>query len=281
MKWHYDADMNIDRILEKLAQEPALDIDLASVSLELAKDEYPELDPLTYLTEIDRLATKLRPRLKGVPSNDANALCELLFVEEGYRGDSERYYDPENSYLNHVMDRRLGLPITLSILAVAIGTRAGLHVDGIGLPGHFIARLVIGREVVLFDPFHGGKVVSVADCEEIVERATGQEFTATLDDLSPSPAGVIMRRLLTNLKGVYLRQGLFTNAARVIRRILQLEPDNCLERRDLGVCLVQCGRPGPAIDQLSSYLHMSPVTADAALVRKLLRQARTEVARWN
>jgi regulator of sirC expression with transglutaminase-like and TPR domain len=273
--------MNIDRLLDKLGREPALEVELAGIALELAKDEYPELDKSAYLAELDRIATKLLPRLTGDLSNDANALCELLFVEEGFRGDAERYYDPENSYLNRVIDRRLGLPITLSLLAVAVGTRAGLQVEGVGLPGHFIARLMSGREVVLFDPFHGGNTLSVEDCEELVERATGQEFTATLDDLSASPAGLTIRRLLTNLKGVYLRQGQFPRAARVIRRILQLEPGNSLERRDLGVCLIQCGRPGPAIDQLSTYLNASPATADAALVRKLLRQARAEVARWN
>ncbi len=264
-----------------LGRDPAIDVDIAAIALELARDEYPELVPSVCLAELDRLATTLLPRLNGDLSNDANALCELLFVEEGFRGDAERYYDPENSYLNRVIDRRLGLPITLSILAVAVGRRAGLNVEGVGLPGHFVARLISGREVVLFDPFHGGKLLTVGDCEELVERATGQEFTATLDDLSGSPTGLTIRRLLTNLKGVYLRQGLFPRAARIIRRILQLEPENSLERRDLGVCLIQCGRPGPAIDQLSSYLDTSPATADAALVRKLLRQARAEVARWN
>lgn len=264
-----------------LGRDPAVDVDIAAVALELARDEYPELQPAGYLAELDRLATELLPRLNGDLANDASALCEMLFIEEGYRGDAERYYDPENSYLNRVMDRRLGLPITLSILAVAVGRRAGLHVEGVGLPGHYIARLVRGREVALFDPFHGGNLLTVSDCEELVERATGQEFTATLDDLSGAPTGATIRRLLTNLKGVYLRQGLFPRAARVIRRILQIEPGNSLERRDLGVCLIQCGRPGPAIDQLRCYLESSPASADATLVRKLLRQARAEVAKWN
>lgn len=273
--------MNIDRILHLLARDPAAEVNLAEVALDLARDEYPGLDRSGYLAQVRHLATELRQRLRGDLTDRVEALSTLLFDEEGFRGDGDRYYDPENSYFNRVMDRRLGLPITLSILAVAVGTQAGIHVEGVGLPGHFIARAVAGHEVVLFDPFYGGRIRSVSECEVVVAQATGEPYDATPDDLAATPPAAIVRRLLTNLKGVYLRQGDFPRAVRVIQRILQLEPGNAFERRDLGVCLVKSGRPGAAIDYLQSFLEAAPPANEAEPVRQILRQARAEVARWN
>jgi regulator of sirC expression with transglutaminase-like and TPR domain len=156
-----------------------------------------------------------------------------------------------------------------------------MHVEGVGLPGHFIARAVDGPRVVLFDPFHGGRRLTIADCEELVEQATGQPFEATSDTLASTPPGPVLRRVLTNLKGVYLRQNDFVRSARVTRRILQLEPGNAPELRDLGVCLMHAGHPGEAINLLVSYLEAKPAASDAGIVRRLLKNARAEVAKWN
>lgn len=273
--------MNIDRALEMLAADSSADVDVADVALGLARDEFPALCISQYLGEFDHLADRLRTRLRGPLCVRVAALTDLLFHQEGFRGDAERYYDPDNSYLNRVIDRRLGLPITLSVIAVAVGARAGLQVEGVGLPGHFIARAVDGPQVVLFDPFNGGRALTVADCERMVEKSTGQPFEAVPEALGPTAAGPIVRRMLTNLKSVYLRQGDFNRAARVTRRIMQLEPDNVAERRDLGVCLMQSGQPGAAIDLLQAYLGHSPANADAEMVRKLVVKARAEVAKWN
>jgi regulator of sirC expression with transglutaminase-like and TPR domain len=273
--------MDIDRVLQVLATDPAADVDLAAVALELARDEYPDLDAGGYLAEFDHLAGRLRPRLRGPLCVRVAALTDLLFHQEGFRGDAERYYDPDNSYLNRVVDRRLGLPITLSLLAAAVGTRAGLHVEGIGLPGHFIARAVEGPQVVLFDPFHGGRALSAADCERLVSQATGEPFSASPETLAATPRAAIVRRMLTNLKAVYLRQYDFHRAGRVTRRILQLDPGNVVEGRDLGVCLLQSGEPGPAIGLFEAYLAASPDAEEADVVRNLVKKAKAEVARWN
>jgi regulator of sirC expression with transglutaminase-like and TPR domain len=273
--------VDVDHELCALAADPAAEVDLAAVALGLAQDEYPAFDPDCYLGEFDHFADRLRTRLRGPLCVRVAALTDLLFHQEGFRGDSERYYDPENSYLNRVVDRRLGLPITLSILAMTVARRAGLHVQGVGLPGHFIARAADGLQVVLFDPFHGGRALTPADCERLVEQSTGQPFHVGPDTLAPTPAGAIVRRMLTNLKAVYLRQGDFRRAGRVTRRIMQLEPDNPVEQRDLGVCLIQSGEPGPAIDLLEEYLRRTPGAAEADVVRKLIKKARTDVAKWN
>src|SRR5262245_33854801 len=115
--------MNLDSLLPRLGQEPTLDIDLAEAALALARDEFPDLDEPTYLGQLDMLSSRLRDQLTGQLRDDTTTLCELLFAIEGFQGDSDNYYDADNSYLNRVLERRFGLPITLSILAVAVGRR--------------------------------------------------------------------------------------------------------------------------------------------------------------
>src|SRR5262249_18405044 len=161
-------------------------------------------------------------------------------------------------YFNEVLDRRTGLPITLSLTAMAVGKRAGLEVVGVGLPGHFVAKAIDDRGEVLFDPFHGGKRLTVADCERLAEEASGQPFRATSATLRAVPSGALVLRLLTNLKAVYLRGGDFVRGARVIARLRQLNPDDSLQRRDLGATLLQAGQAGKAIDYLAAYLKATP-----------------------
>jgi regulator of sirC expression with transglutaminase-like and TPR domain len=134
---------------------------------------------------------------------------------------------------------------------------------------------------VLFDPFHGGRVLSVADCEALVEQVLGARYELAPDALAAVPVGHVVARMLTNLKGAYLRRRDFPRAARVIGRLRQLSPGDVAQRRDLGAVLLQAGRPGPAIDHLEAYLACEPPPEDGRSVRELLMQARGEVARWN
>src|SRR5262245_51152541 len=191
--------MDLDVALNSLAQDPAAPVDVAETALLLARDEYPGLDVEAYLSELDGMAHEVRDYLRGDLKARLTGLCRYLFHEMGFRGNTQQYYDPCNSYLNQVLDRRTGLPITLSIVAIAVGARAGLDVGGIGLPGHFIARASDGTDTQLFDPFHGGRLLSVEECERQVQQFVGQPFTASAADLQPAPPGAIVVRLLTNL----------------------------------------------------------------------------------
>jgi regulator of sirC expression with transglutaminase-like and TPR domain len=274
--------MELDAALTLLAREPSAPVDVAELALRLARDEYPALDIEGYLAELDAMAHELRRRLHGPLEARLAGLCRYLFHELGFRGNQSDYYDARNSYLNDVLDRRLGIPITLSAVAVAVGRRAGLGVEGVGLPGHFIAKAVgEGPEEILFDPFHGGRVLQPEQCEALVERATGEPFRLTAEALRPTPAGPVVRRMLANLKGVYLRDGDFVRAVRVMGRLRQLDPDDAQQRRDLGAALLQAGDPGRAIDHLQAYLDAAPVATDASLVRQVLKKARAAVAKWN
>ncbi|MFL5338857.1 MAG: SirB1 family protein [Gemmataceae bacterium] len=273
--------MNLDAVLEQLAGEPESDVDPAEAALYLARDEYPQLDVEAYLNEIVGLAHEARPFLGGGLEAQVIGLCRYLFHEVGFRGNHKNYYDPRNSYLNEVLDRQTGIPLTLSLITMAVGRRAGLRIDGVGLPGHFIVMARQGDARLLFDPFHGGRVLDPFDCERLVQQSAGVSLEVTPDILRPASPGLIITRLLSNLKGCYLRDGDFRKAARVIGRLTQVAPDDWTQRRDLGTCLFQAGQPGRAIDHLEAYLKALPEALDAETVSKLLREARSEVAKWN
>ena len=273
--------MDLDTALTRLADDPSAPLDVAEVALLLARDEYADLDVEAYLGELAGMAHEARVHLRGGLESRVCGLCRYLFHEMGFRGNDRDYYDPRNSYLNQVLDRRTGIPITLSAVAMAVGGRAGLKVQGVGLPGHFIVKAVRGEEQMFFDPFHGGRRLSRADCENLVSQVTGEPFRASAEALAAVPLAVIVTRMLNNLKAVYLGLQDFTRGARVIERLRQLDPANPLQRRDLGTALLQAGAPGKAIDHLSAYLEAAPQASDADTVRELLRRARRRVAEWN
>lgn len=274
--------MDLPATLAALAADPHHPTDLAELALHLARDEYPELDPAIYLTRLDDLADRLVPRLIGRLAADAIELTQLLFADEAFTGNHADYYDPRNSYLNDVLDRKVGLPITLSLVAAAVGTRAGLTVEGVGLPGHFVSK-VIGEDggAVFFDPFHSGRFLDTTACEKLVEEATGRPFELTPAASAAASNAAVAVRLLTNLKSVYLKSADFARAARTTERLVSLLPHDADQRRDLGVCLMHANRPGKAIPHLRAYLAASPRASDAETVGEFLSQARREVARWN
>jgi regulator of sirC expression with transglutaminase-like and TPR domain len=272
---------SLEAALSTLARDPDALLDLGELALLLARDEYPGLDVEAYLAELDGMAHEAKPHLRGRLEKRVAGLCRYLFHDLGFRGNQSDYYDPRNSYLNDVLDRRTGIPIALSAVAMVVGERAGLKVVGVGLPGHFVAKAVGDGREVIFDPFHGGRVLTPEQCEAVVEEAAGVSFAATPEALRPVPLGPIVQRMLTNLKTVYVRAGDYDRAVRVMGRLRQLCPGDPLQRRDLGAVLLQSGQPGKAIPHLQAYLDAEPDADDAAAVRRLLDQSRGAVARWN
>ena len=274
--------MKLSDILAALAEDPNHPVDLARVALLIARDAYSQMNPRVYLRRVDRLADQLRPRLVGSLAARTAELCTFLFEEAGFTGNAENYYDPRNSYLNKVLDRQVGLPITLSLLAIAVGTRAGLPVFGVALPGHFVAKTVgeNGEEIV-FDPFNGGQFLDTDACETMVAAITGRPFEVTPESLAAPSPGAFILRMLNNLKTAYIAEGSHLRAARVARRLVQLLPGEPGQRRDLGLLLAQADRPGRAIDPLKRYLATAPEADDAEQVETILAKALAEVAKWN
>jgi regulator of sirC expression with transglutaminase-like and TPR domain len=273
--------MDFDAALTLLAQDPERPLDLAELALLVARDEYPDLDIEASLSELAGMAHEAKAHMRGGLKARVEGLCRYLFHEMGFRGNTQEYYDPRNSYLNQVLERRTGIPISLCAVAMAVGQRAGLPIFGVGLPGHFIVKAVADGREVLFDPFHGGRLLSVADCEHLVYQVTGETVPATPMILAPVPVSVILVRMLNNLKGIYLRDGDLRRGIRTLERLRQIRPSEPIYQRDLGVCLLQADRPGKAIDHLAAYLAAYPKANDAGNIRQLLTQAREQVARWN
>lgn len=273
--------MNLDVVLSDLAKDPAADFDVAEIALHLAKEEYPHIDVAGYLDQLRDLARDVRSHLTGDLAEQTGGLCRYLFHQIGYRGNAKDYYDPRNSYLSDVMDRLTGIPITLSLVTIAVGRRAGLPLAGVGLPGHFIVKCEGVDPPHLIDPFHGGRQVTVDQAEAMVARVTGLAAPIAPVDLWPMPPGPFVTRMLNNLRGIYLNGDDTRRAARVLGRLHQLNPSDAHVRRDLGLCLVRQRRPGPAIDHLSWYLDVAPEAEDAEAIRNLLQSAKRDVGRWN
>ena len=273
--------MKLSSALTALAADPHTPTDLARVALLIARDAYSQMNPRAYLRRIEGLADRVRPMLKGPLQARTAALSAYLFEDCGFAGNTEHYYDPRNSYLNKVIDRQVGLPIALSVLAIAVGERAGLNVVGVALPGHFVAKAVDGNEEVLFDPFNGGQFLDEDACEAVVSAVTGRPFAATPEALAATSTGAFVLRMLNNLKTAYLADRAHLRAARVTRRLVQLLPFDPEQRRDLGLLLVQGNREGSAVSHLKHYVAAMPDADDADDVRKILSRALAEVARWN
>jgi len=164
-------------VFARLVSRPEPAIDLAEAAFLIAKEEYPDLDIAQYLSHLDAMAADVRSRPGGVedPLRLFTGLGDYLFREQGFRGNTEDYYDPRNSFLNEVLDRRTGIPITLSAVYMEVGRRLGLRLHGVGMPGHFLVKYVGPNEEIIVDPFHGGAIVSPADCQRILDPHAANE----------------------------------------------------------------------------------------------------------
>jgi regulator of sirC expression with transglutaminase-like and TPR domain len=259
----------------------APDADLTRLALEIARDAYPDLDPDRYLRAIDLLAARARDRCPAGarPRYVLGQINWVLFVEDGFKGNDEDYYDPRNSYLNAVIDRRTGIPISLSALYLAIADRIGLPMAGVNFPGHFIIRTT--DEPIFVDPFSEGTVMDASGCERLIAERLGRPIPLDEAALAPCSTAVVVARMLRNLKAIYLGQSDFASALPVLRRLVALSPDNPDERRDLGLACLGAGSTGEAIGHLDAYLDARPDAGDAEEVRARLRLAWREVGRWN
>ncbi len=204
----------------------------------------------------------------------------MLFVEEGYEGNRENYFDPRNSYLNEVIDRKLGIPISLSILYAGLAGRLGIVLEGVNLPVHFMLRLEEPDRPLFIDPFHGGEFLDRQGCESRLTDLTRREVVLSEVQCAPCSARIVVARMLRNLKAIYLGTSDFPSALSVQRRLAAVaaEPE---ERRDLGMICLQLDHPGEAIDHLQAYLTALPDADDTEPVSALLQSARRQVAHWN
>jgi regulator of sirC expression with transglutaminase-like and TPR domain len=271
------------RQFRDIIARPDAAVDLAEASLLIACEEYPGLDVPAYLTRLDGMGSVLRARLADEPRPEraVMALNRYLFQEEGFRGNAEEYYDPRNSYLNEVLDRRTGIPISLSTVYMEVARRAGLRVEGVGLPGHFIVRVRAGSHAVLIDPFHAGALLSENDCQQRLDRIFGGRLKMEQSMLAPCGRKDILERTLRNLKTIYFKQGDHPRALSAVELLLTVNPGSAEDVRDRGVLYAALDCYGLAVRDLEAFLTLVPRAPEAAEVRDQLVDLRRRAARLN
>ncbi len=258
--------------LLRLIRDPPQPFPFDSAALCIAAIDLPELHVAPYKERLDSLATRVDEAAGR--SVDARrrigALRRVVFEEEGFHGNREQYYDVRNSYLNLVLDRKLGLPITLGVVLLGIARRLEWPLTPVNFPAHFLLRWDDGEELLAVDPFHGALIL---DNEELGERwrmATGSPSPTLNAMLRPTAPVPVLVRMVNNIRLVYLETGSYGNAARATEKVAWLEPEVAEHRRDAGLLYLASGLPVAAEPHLLAYLEMAPEAADADAIRKRL-----------
>lgn len=271
------------KTFEAEVERPAGEIDLARAALLIATDEYRELDVDAYLGTLDRMADALRQQLpSGGPAADCvQMLVAFLAGEVGLTGNREDYYDPRNSYLNDVIDRRTGLPITLSVVYLAVGSRLGLPLFGVGLPGHFIVKYEDNEQQILVDPFNNGAILDESSVEARVRDTFDSEARFDLAWLGSVDSRYILTRMLNNLKAGFVEKSNLARALKVVDKLLILNPRSGEDIRDMGLLSFQLGAFRTAANYLEQYILSHPDAEDANQVRIYLKTALMMVEKTN
>ena len=246
-------------------------------ALDLASIEFPGLVREPYLDRLDEMAGELGTPTEGLAGPEFIAAAnEYLYADLGFRGNERDYYDPRNSCLNAVLDQRTGLPITLSLVYLEIARRIGRPMFGIGLPGHFIVQYDDGDYATYLDPFHGGKLLSVDDCREIVRGIAGDEAAGEADLCRRVGPQYILTRMLHNLRSSYFRAENFERAAAALDLLVEVAPRNADYYKHRGVANVRLRRFRQANADFERYLALEPEAAD----RKDIVEQMAVIQRW-
>ena len=254
-------------------------LDLARCALAIARIAYPELDPSPSLRQLEELAAAVRPRLSPTASPEAAiaTLTGFLFGDCGFHGNQSEYYDPRNSYLNDVLERRTGIPISLSVVVIEVGRRLGLRLQGVGFPGHFLVRLAGRRGSLLLDPFFGGRPIDERELLARYRAFRGAEVASLpADALEPAGPHAILARMLRNLLRVHLDRKDHERALLAADLLLVLVPDAADEVRVRGLLYEHLECASAAVDDFRRYLELAPGAPDADQIReRIMRLARS------
>lgn len=244
--------------------------DLAPAALAIARVEYPSLNPGPYVDALDRMGSEAAARMRASGDEPVRSFNEYLYDEQGFAGNREHYDDPRNSFLNEVLDRRIGIPISLAIVYLEVARRAGLQVDGVNFPGHFLLRTRDAvttdahSEIVIIDPFHGGARLSEYDCRQLLRQHVGDEAAFDSGLLAPATRHEIVVRVLVNLKRLYVRMRSFPQARAISSLLLGIDPAAVSELRDRGLLAYHLEDFPAALRDLEEYLRLSPKSSDWA-----------------
>ena len=253
-------------------RQPDEQINLERAALYIAQEEYPDLDVDEYLNALDTIADDIREQLsiESYPLKNVKTINHYLYENLGFVGNAENYYDPCNSFLNDVIDRRTGIPITLSLVYLAIAQRLDFPMVGIGMPGHFLIRPIQEDMEIFVDAFDQGEILFPQDCQDRLNQISGQLVEMQPQFLAAVTPRQFLARMLTNLKAIYLNRGELEKVLTAIERILILFPDAAFELRDRGILYFRTNRWVEARQDLEAYLEAVPMADDRDTIRKLL-----------
>ena len=255
-----------------VAAADAPGVGLAQAALVIARIEYPQLDPERYMRTLDAMGHAAHRVIERdtAESGETSTLARIkafnnyLFEDLQFTGNRERYEDPRNSCLNEVLDQRTGIPITLSLVYMEVGRRAGLHIDGVNFPGHFLVRCPEvggrGNSGLIVDPFHGGALLSEHDCRVLLQKHVGSEVAFSKSLLHPATRQQIVVRMLLNLKRIYVHMRSFPQARDVTEMLLAVTPSALSELRDRGLLAYHLNDVTGALRDLQTYLKLSSMS---------------------
>ena len=259
----------------RMAGLPDDEIDLAQAAFLIAAMEYPGLDLDHQFGLLDTMSSGVSGRLDASrdPLFCVNTLSEYLFDEMGFQGNLDDYYDPRNSFLNEVLSRRLGIPITLSLVCIEVGKRLDIPLLGVSMPGHFLLRHK-EEEDLFIDPFNKGILLSEQECAQRLQEVTQANVPWDSRYLAPVSSRDFVARILRNLKNIYMQREDHGRAIMTIDRLIVLQPEATQERRDRGIVRYNSGLHEEALEDLTVYLDSDPVGGDVEVVEQLVRHLR-------
>jgi regulator of sirC expression with transglutaminase-like and TPR domain len=267
-----------------VGEEEEHQIPLARAALTIARMEYPDLDVEKYLRQLDWYASRVQQMLPDVPEtcDVLAALNQVLFDEEGFRGNQDDYYDPRNSFLNDVLDRRLGIPITLALVYMEVAQHLGFPLFGVGMPGHFLLKHydIAGEETIL-DPFHGGNILTRADCQSRLDEIYSGQIPLQPEFLQTVTRRQMLTRMLNNLRQIYMERRDLRRALVVVDLVLALHPKSAEDMKERGMLRYALGELRAAAQDLETYARMAPEASDAEEMRQTALSLRRRLATLN
>jgi regulator of sirC expression with transglutaminase-like and TPR domain len=267
-----------------VGEEEEHQIPLARAALTIARMEYPDLDVEKYLRQLDWYASRVQQMLPDVPEtcDVLAALNQVLFDEEGFRGNQDDYYDPRNSFLNDVLDRRLGIPITLALVYMEVAQHLGFPLFGVGMPGHFLLKHydIAGEETIL-DPFHGGNILTRADCQSRLDEIYSGQISLQPEFLQTVTRRQMLTRMLNNLRQIYMERRDLRRALVVVDLVLALHPKSAEDMKERGMLRYALGELRAAAQDLETYARMAPEASDAEEMRQTALSLRRRLATLN
>ncbi len=258
-------------------------VDLGRAAATLARLEYPDADVDACARRIDELAARVADRWdrSKPPETAVSAINKLLFEDLGFHGNREDYYDPRNSFLNDVLERRTGIPISLSVVYIEIGRRLGLPIFGVGLPSHFLVKFDDRSRVFFIDPYHEGRVLNRQGCRELVKTLHGRPMELHDLHFAAVENRTIVLRMLNNLRAIYVNGRQHRRALEVLDAILALEPDSPEEVKQRAWVRHELGHRGAALRDLETYAGLRPEAEDAEQVQTWMNNLRRTLAHLN